>query len=455
MIKNKSLKTAILFRLVIPLLFFVIIDAVLSYFVTTHFVDQAYDRWLLDSVNSLAQEIKINNGQISVELPPAALEMFNWDEQDQTYFKINSSRNLLLAGEAKLPEFSTSGEMDWSQPVFFNARFNAQPVRIASMRMVFSDTDEVVYIHVAETMNKRNAMMVDILLSDLLPQLALVLISGIYLFSGLNRGLQPLHTLAKQIAGRSARDLNPIPETHVFIEVKTLTDTINTLLQQLTDAIETQQRFIANAAHQLRTPLAGLKLQAERALREQDIHAMQPALKQLQTSADRMSHLTSQLLVLAKSEPINHYELHRVDLAELTRQVCIAWVPKALQRGMEISLDNPPASIMILGDEILLTELMTNVLDNAVMYGHQAGNINVKLLDKPVPTLIIEDDGPGIAEAERAKVLERFYRISGSPGDGCGLGLAIVKEIAELHHADVTLAKSAELGGLMIKVEFN
>ena len=183
-------------------------------------------------------------------------------------------------------------------------------------------------------------MITDILLADMIPQIILVMLTGIYLLSGLKRGLQPLHTLAKHIAARSSGDLSPIPETHVFVEVRALADTINDVLEQLTQAIATQQRFIANAAHQLRTPLAGLKLQAERALREQDMQDMKPALVQIQNCADHMSHLTSQLLVLAQSEPINGgYELQAVDLCELTRRTCIDWVPKALQRNMEISFE--------------------------------------------------------------------------------------------------------------------
>ncbi|MDP2903446.1 MAG: sensor histidine kinase N-terminal domain-containing protein [Methylovulum sp.] len=453
--KNRSLKTEILFRLVIPLIFFVIVDAVLSYFVTLHYVDQAYDRWLLDSARSLAQEIKVRQGKAVVELPAAALEIFKWDEEDKTYFKIISTEQEALAGDQNVPE-PLSPETDWSHPVYFYDTLYGEPVRIVSMLVTLNGTPERIFIHVAETLNKRRAMMTDILLADVIPQIILVMLTGIYLLSGLKRGLQPLHTLAKHIAGRSSRDLSPIPETHVFLEVRSLTDTINDVLEQLTLAIETQQRFIANAAHQLRTPLAGLKLQAERALREQDVQAMKPALIQIQNCADRMSHLTSQLLVLAQSEPINGgYELREVDLCGLARKTCIDWVPKALQRNMEISFECPETALSVAGDDVLLRELLVNLLDNAIAYGYENGNILVKLENQPTPCLTVCDDGPGIPETEMPRVFERFYRIPGSPGNGCGLGLAIVKDIAELHNAHFKLKPSHGQGGLCIELYFD
>jgi len=234
-----------------------------------------------------------------------------------------------------------------------------------------------------------------------------------------------------------------------------LTDTINELLEAHTQAIATQQRFIANAAHQLRTPLAGLKLQAERALREQNLSAMKPALQQIQNSADRMSHLTTQLLVLARSEPISGgYELLPVDLCKLVRQTCMDWVPKALQQNMELSFESSEEAMYVQGDEILLRELLANLLDNAISYGYDNGNISVKLQHFPVVHLTVEDDGPGIPDAELERVFERFYRIPGSAGNGCGLGLAIVKEIAELHKARFELGKSGIKGGTRIDLEF-
>jgi two-component system sensor histidine kinase TctE len=445
--KQHSLKTEILLRLAIPLILFISIESVLSYFVTLHHVNVAYDRWLLDSARSLTQEIKVRNGNLFVELPPAALEIFKWDESDKTYFKIIAEQQGMLAGDNFVPE-PFDVKTDWTRPVYFDDEMYSEQVRVVSMLITPEHSSEKVYIHVAETLNKRHNMMIDILLADLVPQLTLVLLTGIYLLVGVKRGLQPLRTLTDEIAKRSSRDLRPIPEQHVFFEVRTLTDTINDLLGRLGLAIDTQQRFIANAAHQLRTPLAGLKLQVERAQREQDLSAMKPALTHIQGCVDRMSHLTTQLLILARAEPIDgNYELRPVDLCQLAKETCIDWVPKALQRNMELSFEGLTQPLTVQGDEVLLRELLANLLDNAICYGHDQGNILVKVESYPSPRLSVEDDGFGIPELEMDKVFERFYRIPGSPGDGCGLGLAIIKEIADLHKAQLQLNRINAAGG--------
>ena len=452
MSKRQSLRKGILFRLIIPLLVFVALETILSYFVTLHHVDKTYDRWLVDSARSLAQEIKVKDDNVSIEFPLAALEILKWDDADKTYFKINSAEKGLLAGDSFVPE--AAGTAD-AKPIFFNAEIRGEPVRVVSMPVSKPETQTRFYVHVAETLNKRRDMMLDILLSDLIPQLILVLFACFYLFSGLKKGLQPLHKLADEIANRSPRDLSPIAEAYVFLEVRTLTDTINNLLERLSGAIVAQQRFIANAAHQLRTPLAGLVVQAERALREQDLDAMKPALLQMQNSADRLSHTVTQLLILAKSGPVDGMnELQATNLYEVVKTTCIDWAPKALSRQIELSLECSEPLLYIRGDPVLLRELLANLLDNSITYGHSNGAIVVKLNRWPVPSLSVEDDGPGIPDSETNKIFERFYRIPDSPGNGCGLGLAIVKEIADLHHARVELNRMNDSGGTRIAVIF-
>lgn len=454
MVKNKSLKTEILIRLIIPLIAFVTFETVLSYFVTLHYVNATYDRWLLDSARSLMQEIKIKETGTNIELPPAALEILTWDDQDKTYFKILSATKGLLAGDPVVPD--AIALIADNQPCFYEAEINGKTVRVVAMVLNNPLTEDKIIISVAETVNKRQAMVADVLLADLGPQLILVMIAGFYLLGALKRGLKPLNSLALQIARRSPRDLSPIAEQEVFSEVKILTHTINDLLQRLAIAIDSQQRFVANAAHQLRTPLAGLKLQSERALRESDIGKMKPALEQIQSSADRASHTINQLLVLAKSAVADSMnEFKNVNLSELVEQVCIEWVPKALQKSIEISFENSSKPLYILGDAVLIRELLSNLLDNAVLYGHHNGHIFVRLYHNPNPGLIIEDDGKGIPEAEITKVTERFYRIAGSAGDGCGLGLAIVKEIADLHQAQLILSSPEKSTGTRIEVVFH
>ncbi|MBE0470044.1 MAG: sensor histidine kinase N-terminal domain-containing protein [Methyloprofundus sp.] len=451
---TQSLKSAIVVRLIMPALMFIILETIISYFVTLHYVDEAYDRWLLDSARSLVQEVKVADNKVYTDLSASALEIFKWDAQDQTYFKVIAEKSGLLAGDIFVPESFVASDL--MLPVFSNNIIRGQPVRVVSMQVPKMNMPEAVYIHVAETLNKRHDMMIDILLADLVPQLLLILMIGLYLFKGVHWGLAPLHKLADEIAQRSPHDLSPIAETYIFTEVRTLMDTINQLLESLSLAIASQQRFISNAAHQLRTPLAGLKLQAERAQRETTVEAMQPALRQIQTSADRASHMVTQLLVLARSEPVaGNRTLESIDLRALVREVCIEWVPKALKKQFDLSFDDPKQPVWIQGDAILLAELLNNLIDNALAYGDSREEINVKLFAEPRVCLSVENAGQSIPSEEQARIFERFYRIQGSTGEGCGLGLAIVKEIAELHQAQVSLNSRTAGDGVVVAVMFN
>ncbi|MGR9051463.1 MAG: sensor histidine kinase N-terminal domain-containing protein, partial [Gammaproteobacteria bacterium] len=366
---NRSLKTEIQLRLIGPVIFFMMIETVLSYFVTLHYVDDTYDRWLLDSARSLMQEIRVERGRISADLPTAALEIFKWDDLDKTYFKIIAEEQGMIAGDAFVPE-ALDKNVDWSRPHYFNDSIRGAPVRTVSMLVRRDDMPEKVFVHVAETRNKRALMIYDMLLADLLPQLGLVLLIGFYLLKAVDRGLRPLHRLAGEIAQRSSRDLGPISETHVYLEVQALTGTINDLLRRLSAVIAAQQRFIANAAHQLRTPLAGLILQAERALRENDMAAIKPAFVQIKSSADRVSRLITQLLVLAKSGPEGgSFTPGRIDLRDLARTTCMDWAPKAMQSDMELSYTGADRAVLVKGDEVLLREMLDNLIDNAIAYG--------------------------------------------------------------------------------------
>jgi two-component system sensor histidine kinase TctE len=310
---------------------------------------------------------------------------------------------------------------------------------------------------VAETVNKRRGMMGELLLAVMLPQILLVLITGFHIWTGVNRGLSPLNDLAGMIARRSAKDFDPIPDVGVPLEVRSLTHTINALLQRLGSTLITQRRFIENVAHQLRTPLAGLKIQAERALSADNPDNMRQALQLIKNASNRLARLNTQLLVLARSESIsrNAPEFRMLDLTYLARECCMEWVPRALECKMELGFDAPASAVEIYGDGIVLRELLGNLLDNAVNYGKAGGHIGVRVEAAPHARLIVEDDGPGIPAGEQDKIFERFYRIPGSSGEGCGLGLAIVKEIADLHAARVAIQSGLPgQNGTRIEIDF-
>ncbi len=448
-----SLKSAIIFRLIIPILLFIIIlESLFSYFVTLHNVQETYDRWLLDSARSLQQEIKATDGKVSVQLSDTALKFFKWNDVDSIYFKIQTESQGVLVGDLPLRDSTMTYQ---ERPMLFSNIFlNGEELRMVSL-IVSNNLPEKVSIHVAETLNARRKRHFELLIMNLAPQLALTILIGLLLYKGVNKGLAPLHKLADDIASRSPSDLSPIPDSHVFAEVKTLTDTINHLFAQLSDSISAQQRFVSNAAHQLRTPLAGLTLQAERAQREDRIETMRPALNQIQHSADKISHMISQLLVLARSSQSEQNHLFETfDFLELAKSICMEWVPKALDKNISLSFEANDHSLMIRANLTLLRELLINLLDNAIKYGHKNGHIQVSIQHQPRPLCIIEDDGPGIKQTEMSRVFERFYRIPSHQQAGCGLGLAIVKEIADLHQYHIEM-QASELGGVKIILDLN
>ncbi|MEY4718314.1 MAG: hypothetical protein RL563_932 [Pseudomonadota bacterium] len=455
--KPKSLRAQLLSKLTLPLLFVVILDAAASYYVATHFTNQAYDRWLLDSAKSLVQEVKAQQDHVTFELPPIAVEVFRWDDIDETFYKVESQKTGFMAGDDGLPSPVVS-DLTKDQPFFFDGEIDDQPVRVVSVLTVPKTSTEQVIVSVAETVNKRRNMMSELLIAVILPQILLVLITGFHIWTGVNRGLSPLNDLARKIGRRSAKEFDPIADAGVPLEVRSLTNTINALLQRLGSTLITQQRFIENAAHQLRTPLAGLKIQAERALSADNPETMRLALTHIKNSTNRLAHLNTQLLVLARSESISHSapELRVIDLTRWVRDCCVDWVPRALERKIELGFDAPDSLLQINGDEVLLREMLGNLLDNAISYGTAGTHITVSIESVPQPKLIVEDNGPGIPLSEQDKIFERFYRVPGSPGDGCGLGLSIVKEIVDLHSAQIKIAYAspANQTGTRIEIDF-
>jgi two-component system sensor histidine kinase TctE len=291
-----------------------------------------------------------------------------------------------------------------------------------------------------------------------LPQALLIVIAGTMLWYAVGRGLAPLGTLRREIESRSHLDLSAVPEEDAPQEVRPLIHAINELLDRLSLALAAQQRFIADAAHQLRTPIAGLKTQTELALRQAPPGDAQATLRQLRTATERTTRLVNQLLSLARAEPPVGRVLRsvqRIDLAQLARDATTDWVPRALERGIDLGFDDCSTATPIEGDPFLLREMLNNLLDNAVRYTQSGGQVTVRVkCDGAHAVLAVEDNGPGIPDAERTRVFQRFYRVLGSGDDGCGLGLAIVREIAQSHAAEVTLEDGAGGAGTTVVVTF-
>ena len=456
MIGSKSLRSLLLHRLFWPLSLVVLLDVALTYFVALHFANLAYDRWLLDSARSLAQQVNSHHDQVTFELPPIAVAVFRWDAVDTTFFKIESRNGGFVAGDRALPS-PDMASLRIDQPHFSDRVMQKEKVRVVSVLTNAGTSDNEVLVSVAETLRKRKGLMNEIVLAVALPQFLLVFITVFHVWTSIKQGLKPLTDLTQLIDRRSARDLTPIPDADVPLEVRSLTHTLNALMARLGASMASQRRFIENAAHQLRTPLAGLKLQAELASRTEQADTLKSALSHIRHAADRVAHLSSQLLVLAHSEASMQggRPMHPLDLVDLARVTCLEWAPRALERGMDLAFDAPEHSVEVIGDPTLLRELLNNLLDNALRYGREGGHIVVEIAWAKSPLLAVTDDGAGLRSAEVERVFERFYRVPGSPGGGCGLGLAIVKEIAELHLAQVHLESRPMRSGLRVEVLFS
>jgi two-component system sensor histidine kinase TctE len=276
------------------------------------------------------------------------------------------------------------------------------------------------------------------------------------LWGGVARGFAPLRALQQAVAARSHLDLSPVEVAHVPGEVNPLLSAVNDLMARLDAILTYQSRFIADAAHQLRTPVAGLKAHIEVALREEDPVQARQSLAHLYTGVERMSRLVAQLLSLARNEPatVRRIAFAPIDLSRLAFDVTMEWVPEAYRKHIDLGFEGTKAPATIHGDTARLTELINNLLDNAIRYSRDGGRVTVRVDANGSPSVAVSDDGPVIPVEERQRVFERFHRLLGAHADGSGLGLAIVREIAELHDAVISLTDDVDGLGNTFTVTF-
>jgi two-component system sensor histidine kinase TctE len=343
-----------------------------------------------------------------------------------------------------------------------DGEINNEGIRIAYMWVpVTGGTDEALaLVQVAETLNKRSHLATEIIKGVILPQFVILPVAVLLVWLALARGLAPLTELQDRIRRRRSDDLSAIDEGEAPEEVAPLVRSINGLLDRLDQSIKTQKHFLADAAHQLKTPLAGLRMQAELAQREIDAGQRDPqelkrSLRQIARSSQRAAHLVNQLLALARAENQGQAQrLHDVSLARMATEVVQDFVPRAMEKQIDLGYEGPGAGnghghgkALVRGNGLLLKEMIRNLVDNALLYTPPQGTVTVRVVHDPfgqVAVLQVEDSGPGIPETEREMVFQPFYRALGTGVDGSGLGLAIVREIAQQHDATVTIEDARE-----------
>jgi two-component system sensor histidine kinase TctE len=430
-----SLRRGLLLRLGTGLAILLLLDAAACYYTALHFANLVYDRWLTDSTNSLVKAVRSQNGAVAFDLSTDAQAVFRYDAVDQTYFRIASDRQGFIAGDAALTDI---GGVAKGNTALATGTLFGQPIREVTLRLPLDD--DTLSLDVAETLIKRSTLAREVLVAMVAPQIGLLIIAYVLSWLAIGRGLQPLTELALALETRDHDNLAPIAEAQLPREARVLVSRLNDLFQRIGNVMQGQRRFIADAAHQLRTPLAAMLLHTERAQRATDAATRDDALSTLHASVKRTTRLGRQLLTLARAEPdAAAEEFHSLDLRDLARRIGEEWIPAASTLHIDFGLSVPDEPAMVRGHEMLLGELLANLIDNALRYGRAGGTVTVRVEAAPGPSLTVEDDGPGIAEAEQSRIFERFYRPSGSAGEGSGLGLAIVKEIARLHRADITL----------------
>lgn len=448
--EQRSLFGTILDWMLTPLLLLWPMSLVLTWLVTQGIANKPFDRALEYNAHALAQLVTVQRGKVQFNLPQPAREILRADDSDMVYYQVIGPRGDLLSGEKELPQPPTEAPTT-SEVRLRDAELNGVGIRVAYIwvRLPLKDAP-LALVQVAETREKRSVLAAEIIKGVILPQFVILPLAVLLVWLALARGIRPLNQLEECIRARRPDDLSPLDHKAVPLEVVPLVDSVNDLLTRLNDSMATQKRFLADAAHQLKTPLAGLRMQADLAQREgTSTEELKRSLQQIGRSSIRATHTVNQLLALARAESHAQKQLVRCDMARLTMDVVRDCVPRALDKSIDLGYDGAQpgeAGVWVDGNPTLLQELVRNLLDNAIHYtpsGPDApGIITARVLAQSagrVLLLQVEDSGPGVPESERELVFQPFYRVLGTGVDGSGLGLPIVMEIARQHGAEVIL----------------
>lgn len=453
-----SLFGEILDWLLAPLLVLWPISIIFTHNVADNIANQPYDLVLADNVRALSRLVQVVDGVVWVDFPASPRVLFRSDQDDVFYYQVAVAGGELANGDRELPQASPPVEIIPETVLFRDEYVHGEQVRVAYQFLQPMREDEpLVLVQVAETLNKRSNLASRVVTEVLFPQFAIIPLAVVLVWVGLTRGIAPLSSLQGRIARRRPTDLSPIEPASVPEEARPLIISFNDMMARLDANMQAQQRFIADAAHQMRTPLTGLRTQTEFAQGETDPEQLRRSLDHIADSAERATHLINQLLLLARAEAGSErvYAMEPVDLDAVVRDVAGELFPRALAKSIDLGVEGEAGLAMVEGNPLLLREMLKNLIDNAIKYTQRGGSVTARTLnDAGVSLVEVEDNGIGIPEADRERVFERFYRVLESGEDGSGLGLPIVREIADLHGATVRLEDPPEGHGTLVRVSF-
>ncbi|TKC83533.1 HAMP domain-containing protein [Trinickia terrae] len=462
-----SLRRSLLRRLAAPLSLLALMSGLIAYWLAWQYTQHVIDRSLADLATAISKQIQIAGPDAPITVPPLAQAMFS-DPTENLIYRISDGENE-IAGDPKLPLFGSNvRRMHYAYA--FEAQHQGVSVRVAQVRVNQAGGNPMI-VEVAQPVRHRFRIAAEFLVAIMMPLLLLLLAGWVIVWRVVNQQLNPLTDLADSLNRQTHTSLEPVDETYVPVEIRPLTSALNALLERLKTALDAQRKFIADAAHQLRTPLTAVKLHAEQAANARDPAQTFAAVAELRAAADRAVRLSNQLLSLARAEPgAQAARFVELDLAALAFETGAEWVPRALAAHVDLGfqrLDDPAndSALVVRGNPVLLREVIANLLDNALKYVPPArldgGRITVGVAQVTIDgsafaEIIVEDNGPGVPLNQQADLFKRFFRgdgqnVAGTGVDGgAGLGLAIVHDIMVLHGGSVQYADAPEGGARFI-----
>jgi two-component system, OmpR family, sensor histidine kinase TctE len=443
---TSSISRQLILWLAIPLMLVALCGALIHYFNNVAPVVISSDRRLKDAANALMAHVVVKQGQ--VELDPFIKPFL--PHADSIRYALRDAQGRLLAGDSQLPIVAMGGE---GSQLLAMAQLEGRNVRTLTTR--FDSAGGHVTMTVADLSASSEPQARLGLMSTLLWDFVQLDITLVLVWVGIQLGLRPIKRLRDEIASRSPLDLRPIVETSVPREIAPVVVTLNRLFGMLRTSVQSQQQFIADTAHQLRTPITGMQAQLGLLVAEPAAQPVKARLLTLQEGVKQLAHSANQLLTLARADPSANISAKNqvVDLQSIVNEVAARFFDRALQSGIDLGVDATPTSIR--ADPSLLDDLLSNLVDNALKYTPTGGSVTASAGEKNGrPYLAVVDTGAGIPEAERQRVRQRFYRMPNSPGHGSGLGLAIVDEIARLYDASMTIESGANGTGTRVLIQF-
>ena len=448
-----SLKRQLLLWLLVPQLVLFAVGGALAYRFALHYAEKAIDQSLTQTLRSLARQIKPIGSGLLVDFPKAARDIIEQDPKDPISYTVSSPPGSFLLGNVSLPEPAADGSSTAGAVQLYDADVKGKRMRLAVMELEYGESapPQRMRVQVGQSLLVRERLTTELIADMILPLLMLALLLSGLVYAGISRGLRPLTRLQAQLGDRfepAVSRLSPIELTQAPQEVHALAHALNQLLAAVRRSLTQEKRFLNDAAHQLRTPLAGLVLQAELAMTEPDAQTQRARLAKVLTGAQRSAHLVHQLLSLARNE--SDVPMRDVDLAVLAKEVARELTPRAIRLGIDLGFEGQE-HLRVEGSELLLREAIFNLLDNALHYAGAGAEVTLSVMEQGREALLqIRDNGPGVRQADLPHLFERFWRASDQP-EGCGLGLAIVSEISQRHGGRAS-AHAVDPKGLRVEI---